>query len=79
MKLRVIVIAALGVALALYLVGFVGFTAVFSAAVAIGWGGFAVLCLYAAALFALLGMAWYVLQPAPGRKVSARSRPGAVR
>jgi putative membrane protein len=67
MKLRVTVITALGVALALYLVMCVGFTAVFSAAVAIGWGGFAVLCLYAAALFVPLGMAWYVLQPAPGR------------
>ena len=67
MKLRVTVIAALGVALALYLVMFVGFTAVFSAAAAIGWSGFAVLCLYTAALFVLLGMAWYVLQPAPDR------------
>jgi hypothetical protein len=47
MKLRVIVIAALGVALALYLVMFVGLRPVFSAAVAVGWGGFAILCLYA--------------------------------
>jgi glycosyltransferase 2 family protein len=57
MKLRVTVIAALGVALALYLVVFVGFTAVFSSAVAIGWGGFAVLCLYAAALLRGAGAA----------------------
>lgn len=61
MKLRIVIIAALGVALALYLVNFVGFAAVFSAAVAVGWGGFAILCLYVLAPFFLLGAAWYVL------------------
>ncbi len=34
---------------------YVGLGAVFSAAVAVGWGGFAVLCLYALALFLVLG------------------------
>src|SRR5258708_26314927 len=63
MKRRIVVIAALGGALALYLVAFVGIGAVLSAAVAVGWGGFAVLCLYALALFPMLGMAWYVLLP----------------
>jgi putative membrane protein len=62
-KFRVVIVAALGLALALYLVLFVGLGAVFSAAVAVGWGGFAILCLYALGLFPLLGAAWYVLLP----------------
>lgn len=66
MKLRLWFIVALGVALALYLVMFVGLGAVFSAAVAVGWSGFAVLYLYALGLFLVLGTAWYVLVPAAG-------------
>jgi putative membrane protein len=42
---------------------YVGLGAVFSAAVAVGWSGFAILCLYALGLFLLLGAAWYVLLP----------------
>ena len=67
MKFRIAIIAALGLALALYLVKYIGLGAVFSAAVAVGWGGFAILCLYALALFVLLGAAWYVLQPKSSR------------
>ena len=67
MKLRIAIIAALGLALALYLVKYVGLGAVFAAAVAVGWGGFAILCLYALGLFLLLGTAWYVLLPASSR------------
>src|SRR6202040_4051024 len=63
MKWRLIAISALGVALALYLVMFVGLGAVFSAAVAVGWGGFAILCLYVLGLFIVLGIAWFVLLP----------------
>jgi len=63
MKLRIVIIAALGFALALYLVIYVGLGAVFSAAIAVGWGGFAILCLYALGLFLLLGAAWHVLLP----------------
>ena len=63
MKLRFVMVAALGLALALYFVTYVGLGAVFSAAVTVGWGGFAILCLYALALFLLLGAAWYVLLP----------------
>jgi putative membrane protein len=66
-KFRIAIIAALGLALALYLVTYVGLGAVFAAAVAVGWGGFAILCLYALALFVLLGTAWYVLQPESSR------------
>ncbi len=69
MKLRLVVIAVLGAALALYLIAFVGIGAVFSAAVAAGWGGFAVFCLYTLALFLVLGMAWRALLPDSGHSV----------
>jgi hypothetical protein len=63
MKLRIVLITGLGLALALYLVMYVGVGAVFSAAIAVGWSGFAILCLYALGVFLLLGCAWYVLLP----------------
>src|SRR5450631_4192392 len=37
--------------------------AVFSAVAAVGWSGFALLCLYAFSLFFILGCAWYILLP----------------
>ena len=64
MKLRLPILAAVGVALALYLVRYVGWHGVLSAAGAIGWTGFAVFCLCALLLFVLLGAAWQVLLPA---------------
>lgn len=63
MNWRILTIAALGLALALYLVTHVGLGAVYSAAVAVGWGGFAILCLCTLAMFVLLGAAWYLLPP----------------
>jgi putative membrane protein len=63
MKLRLTILAALGVALAVYLLKYVGWHAVLSAAVAIGWAGFAVFCLCTLGLFLLLGAAWHVLLP----------------
>jgi glycosyltransferase 2 family protein len=63
MKWRIVVIAALGAALAIYLVAFVGIGAVFSAVFTAGWRGFAILCLYTLALFLVLGMAWRALLP----------------
>jgi glycosyltransferase 2 family protein len=62
-KLRVVIVALLGLALAIYLVAYIGIGPVFSAVVAVGWGGFALLCFYALALFVVLGYAWYVLLP----------------
>src|SRR5437660_12287955 len=64
MKWRTLIIAGLGLALALYLVWYVGVGAILAAAVAVGWGGFALLCLGSVALFGLLGSAWHVLLPA---------------
>ena len=76
MKFRIVIIAALGFALALYLVMYIGLGAVLSAAIAVGWGGFAILCLYALALFVLLGAAWHVLIPdsARGMKIFVWAR-----
>jgi putative membrane protein len=64
---RVVIFVILGLAFALYLVAHVGTGAVFSAAVAVGWGGFTILCVYALGLFLILGAAWHVLLPAPSR------------
>lgn len=60
---RVLIIAALGLALLCYLVIHIGFRAVLNAATSVGWGGFGLLCLLSLGLFALLGPAWYVLLP----------------
>jgi len=62
-KVRALLVAALGLALAAYLVLHVGFTAVLSAASQVGWTGFALLCAYGLALFPLLGASWSVLLP----------------
>jgi len=64
MKLRILIIGALGLAVTVYLVTYAGFGAVLKAAAAVGWGGFALLCLYGLALFPILGLGWYVLVPA---------------
>jgi putative membrane protein len=42
---------------------YAGLDAVLQAASAVGWRGFALICVYALALFVPLGMAWYVLMP----------------
>lgn len=55
--------AALGLALVVYLVLSTGWRAVLSSAAAVGFGGFAVICLCALGLFGLLGAAWSVLWP----------------
>jgi putative membrane protein len=64
MKWRFAILAAVGVALALYLVRYVGWHAVLAAAAAIGWTGFALFCFCALGLFVLLGAAWQALLPA---------------
>jgi glycosyltransferase 2 family protein len=66
---KLVFVAALGLCLLVYLVAYVGFGAVASAAVAVGWGGFALLCLYGLAQFPLLGFAWHVLMPAPNARL----------
>ena len=65
MKLRLAILATVGVALALYLVRYVGWHAVLAAAGALGLLGFAVFSLCGLLVFALLGAAWQVLLEAP--------------
>jgi glycosyltransferase 2 family protein len=62
-KLRFAIVAVLGLGLVLYLALHLGIGAVLSAAGAVGWGGFALLCAYVLALCVLLAAAWYVLLP----------------
>lgn len=61
--LRIAAVAALGLALAVYLIVYAGLGAVVSAVGSVGWSGFAILCLYMTALFPFLGWGWYVLLP----------------
>ncbi len=62
-KLGVILAALAGLAGAAYLIFYVGFDAVLHAALSVGWGGFALLWLYGAGNFVLLGLAWFLLVP----------------
>lgn len=61
MRVGVILAALLGFVLAAWLVDVVGFRSVESAILAVGWRGFVVLCAVGAALFVVLGGAWFVL------------------
>ncbi len=77
---RTMVIVALGVALAAWLLERAGVRAVFSAAASVGWSGFGILCLLALLLFTVLGPAWYVLLPrASGVALSVIIRARMVR
>lgn len=60
-KLRIGIVALLGLGLVVYLVDHIGFSTVFSAVIAVGWDGFVIFCVFALTLFLLLGGAWYVL------------------
>jgi len=66
MKLRLAILAAVGVALTLYLVRYVGWHAVLSAVGALGFVGFGVFSLCGLLVFVLLGAAWQVLLEGPG-------------
>jgi putative membrane protein len=63
--LRLVILATMGVALALYLVRYVGWHAVLSAAGALGFLGFAVFSLCGLLVFVVLGAAWQVLLQGP--------------
>jgi hypothetical protein len=66
-QLRLLIIAALGAALALYLLRHIGFHAVLATAASAGWRGLALLCALAVVVFGILGAAWYVLMPPAAR------------
>ena len=63
MRYGIFVAAAVGFAIAVYLVLRVGAHAVFSAVVSVGWSGFFGLCLFSLVLPLILGSAWYLLVP----------------
>ena len=63
MKIGVVLAALAGLLGAAYLIFYVGFDAVFGAALSVGWGGFALLWLYGAANFVMLGLGWMLLVP----------------
>src|SRR5262245_64698433 len=66
MKLRLAILATVGVALTLYLLRYVGWHAVFSAVSALGFLGFGVFSICSLLVFVLLGAAWQVLLEGPG-------------
>src|SRR5882762_4412499 len=70
-KIGVAVALLAGVIAALYLVWSIGFDAVFAAIARAGFGGLALLCLYALVVFISLAFAWfYLLPPAERRPAS---------
>ncbi len=69
-KFRLAVIAVVGGALTVYILKSIGLKPILLAATAVGWRGFASLCLYQLGQFAVLGIAWHALIPA-----SCRARP----
>jgi putative membrane protein len=68
MRFGITAAAAIGFAIAVYLVFRVGLTPVLDAVRNVGIGGFAIICGYALALIVVLASGWYALFPAPGRK-----------
>jgi len=67
-KLGVAVALLAGVIAAIYLVWSIGFDAVFGAVARAGFGGLALLCLFALVVFISLAYAWYFLLPPPERR-----------
>lgn len=63
MKIGVILAACVGVAMAVYLIFYVGLDSVFAAIGSLGWSGFALLCALGVTLYAILSVAWFVLIP----------------
>jgi putative membrane protein len=53
-----------GLALIGILIGYFGADAVFRSLLAVGWGGFATICVIHLALMAVMGIAWWALLPA---------------
>ena len=70
-KLGVAVALLAGVIAAVYLIWSIGFDAVFAAVARAGFGGLALLCLYALVVFVSLAFAWYFLLP-PGQRRPVR-------
>ena len=67
-KIGVIVALLAGLIAAVYLVWAIGFDAVFASIARAGFGGLALLCLYALVVFVSLAFAWYFLLPPVQRR-----------
>ncbi|MBV9991661.1 MAG: flippase-like domain-containing protein [Alphaproteobacteria bacterium] len=63
MKIGAILAGLAGLAVAVWFVAHIGFAPVANAVARVGFGGFAILCLYALATFLVLGAAWFALTP----------------
>ncbi len=62
------ILALLGLAVSIALVGFYGFGGVVAAVASAGWGGFAIIVAWQLALFCVLGLAWDAIIPARERR-----------
>jgi glycosyltransferase 2 family protein len=67
MRWRILIVAGVGLALALYLLRHAGLRAVLTAVTSVGWGGFVALCLAGLLVFLILGPAWRTLLPSASR------------
>lgn len=68
MRWGVAIALVAGVVAAVYLVWAIGFSAVFAAIARAGFGGLALLCLFALLVFIALALAWYFLMPPEHRR-----------
>jgi putative membrane protein len=68
MKWGVAIALAAGLVAAVWLVWAVGFASVFAAVARAGFGGVALLCLFALVVFIALALAWYFLMPPAHRR-----------
>src|SRR5580704_3311209 len=67
-RIGVAVALLAGLVAAVYLIWAIGFDAVFAAIARAGFGGLALLCLYALAVFISLAFAWFYLLPPSERR-----------
>ena len=67
-KIGVAIALLAGLIAAFYLIWAIGFDAVFASIARAGFGGLALLCLYALVVFVSLAFAWFFLLPPPQRR-----------
>ena len=68
MRTLSILLALIGLAVSITLVGWYGFSGVVAAVESAGWGGFAIIVAWQLALFGVLGLAWDAIIPARARR-----------
>lgn len=70
MRALILLATVAGLIAAAVLVGSVGVDAVLAAVRTIGWGGFAVLCLWSVPVLTILGFAWFAVAPDAPRRAA---------